>query len=285
MSISSKKLLIYIPAYFDYESAMNQANLIKSERDTCKVEIQIAISVNAAPLSNEEKVFLENSCDDFVYFSENLGGDTNINLGYLKALSTKADFFWILSANDLLIPGGIKEISDALDSCSADLLIIHNEISKRNGSIDNVFIGEATTLPIGLISAVIYKVDAFRQSFASALKFAWTGWGQLSVIQNSIFDHGKISYEIINQEIIYNRRPTASISQQRITNQSYYRHSFFGYPLVASLLFDENRVIIKVQAERNNVTVIFPVKFAPPGRIGINPRKLLKRIKKKIVNK
>ena len=32
-------------------------------------------------------------------------------------------------------------------------------------------------------------------------------------------------------------------------------------------------------------TAIFPVKFAPPGKSGTRPSKLLKKIKKKTVNK
>ena len=36
---------------------------------------------------------------------------------------------------------------------------------------------------------------------------------------------------------------------------------------------------------KNNVTVKFPVKFAPPGRKGIIPSMLLNQIKKKIVNR
>ncbi len=44
-------------------------------------------------------------------------------------------------------------------------------------------------------------------------------------------------------------------------------------------------MIIKVKQAKKNVTDMFPVRFALPGKIGIKPNKLLIQIKKKIVSK
>jgi hypothetical protein len=237
MSISAKKLVIYIPAYFDYESAVAQSRLIQKERPESNLQIHVVISVNAVSLSATAVQDLIDSCDEFVYFSENLGGDTNINLGFLKALSLESDFLWILSANDLLLPGAIKMLTEYLENFSEDLAIIFRKHKNQTGSIDNAFLGEGADLPIGLISAVVYRVSNFKDSFANALKFSWTGWGQLSVIQNSLFERGKLSYKILNQDEIYDRKVRISESNERMKNQSNYRHSFFGYPLVIALLF------------------------------------------------
>jgi hypothetical protein len=243
MSVYDQKLVIYIPAYFDYESAIAQARLIMVERDKVDLEIQIVISINAVPLTIESQTEIKNSCDELIFMAENLGGDTNINLGYVKALSTKADFFWILSANDLLLSGSIEKIAEAIQLFSADMLVICSNESKKSGVIDNAFMGDAAFLPLGLISAVIFRVPRFRESFASALKFSWTGWGQLSVIQNSIFEHKRLSYDTVDEALIYNRENNNSYESDLKSNQSKYRHSFFGYPLIIGLLFSDREAL------------------------------------------
>ena len=244
MSIYLKKLLIYIPAYSDYESAAKQARLIRKESAQVDIEIHVVISLNAITLDPSAEQNLRDSCDEFIYYAENLGGDTNINLGYLKALSTHSSYLWILSANDLLNVGAIQKIVNAISGMPNDFLLIHQDQVDKIGVIENAFFGNACTLPIGLISAVIFKVDSFKDSFASSLKFSWTGWGQLSVIQNSLFELGTLSYKVVNQEEIYDRNPSIPEDQQRLRNQSHYRHSFFGYPLVISLLFGNNKKVM-----------------------------------------
>lgn len=50
-------------------------------------------------------------------------------------------------------------------------------------------------------------------------------------------------------------------------------------------LFPEKLVIKKVMIAKTKVTAMLPVMFAPPGNIGINPNKLLKKMKKKTVSR
>ena len=54
----------------------------------------------------------------------------------------------------------------------------------------------------------------------------------------------------------------------------------FQYSLVPKILVRKN-----VISANTNVIAIFPVKFAPPGNIGIIPNKLFRNIKKNAVNK
>jgi hypothetical protein len=215
--------------------------MLRSEFQSTKLKLQIVISVNSIILSHEEVSELEKFCDKLIYFSENLGGDTNINLGFVTALSEQADFLWILSANDLLLPGATKKILIALEVLKSDMLIISSTQRNHDGSLRDVFYGEGTEMPLGLISAVIYKCSVFRESFASALKFAWTGWGQLSVIQNALFEAKSLSFEIVDEKFIYERNMDALPYNQFKKNQSNYRHSFFGYPLVVTLLFGSDK--------------------------------------------
>jgi hypothetical protein len=253
MSSRRKKLLVYIPTHTDFKQAIEQSRKIKSWAFPAELEIKTVISVNGVELSAKEMLQIEDSCDEFIFYREILGGDTNINLGYLRALSDDADFYWVLSANDDLMDTAIKYIMRELIELKTDVLIIGNSNTQLTGVLDNVFLGDGTRLPIGLISSVIYKTEKFKNSFASALKFAWTGWGQLSVIQNAIFEHGSLSYQIINEKNIYDRSSKIAISEQWEKNKSYYRHSFFGYPLLASLLF-ENDKQLKNEIIRNWLT-------------------------------
>ena len=243
MTTSGQKLLVYIPAYSDFESTIYQSERLKSEFLSSNIQLKIAISVNAVALKPTEHEKLLSACDVFMYTPENLGGDSNINLGYLSALNEGADYFWILSANDLLKEGSVRLIVERLEKLDSDLLIISPSTRTSVGNIENVLLGISTQLPIGLISAVIYKVPRFRESFASAMKFAWTGWGQLSVLQNAIFENGSLRYETINDDLIYERQIDKNQQNEFARSQSHYRHSFFGYPLLAALLFGHDRKI------------------------------------------
>jgi hypothetical protein len=153
---------------FNNHALTNQLNLEYLSKYTYNCEnilsipeLQVAtiISVNAVELTNNEITMLKESCDTFIYHRENLGGDININLGYLRALSDGADFYWVLSANDALIGTGIKHIFRALIDLDSDLLIVGDENSRLTGDLNNVFFGDGSLLPIGLISSVIYKTE------------------------------------------------------------------------------------------------------------------------------
>jgi hypothetical protein len=51
------------------------------------------------------------------------------------------------------------------------------------------------------------------------------------------------------------------------------------------VLVPEKVMTKKVQNAKNSVTAMFPVMFAPPGKKGINPIKLVIKMKKNIVSK
>jgi hypothetical protein len=240
-----KKLLVYIPTHTDFKQAVAQSRKIKACAFTADIEIKIIISVNGVELSCEELRQMEDSSDELIFHRENLGGDLNINLGYIRALSENADFYWVLSANDELNANGMESLLERIIKLDADMLVIGFKNSKHTGILDNAFQGDGELLPIGLISSTIYQTHKFKRSFANSLKFSWTGWGQLSVIQNAIFEHGSLSYELIEEDSIYNRKTKASISEQLRINQSSYRHSFFGYPLIVALLFSQDKPLQK----------------------------------------
>lgn len=241
MSVSVRKILVYIPTYIDHHLALDQARTLRKEFDSLKVSLQVIISVNGVQLTPQEIENLKDACDRLIIFDQSLGGDTNINLGFLLALQERSDFFWILSANDTLLASSGSELQSAIENLDFDFLIIGNPSNALSGSLLNAFSGEGIQLPIGLISAVIYRTEVFKEAFANSLKYAWTGWGQLSVLQNTLFERSELKYKLVDEKKIYDRIPTASIEFQRENNKSNYRHSFFGYPLIISLLFKEDQ--------------------------------------------
>lgn len=240
-----QKLLVYIPTHTDFKQAVQQSEKIRTCSMFNNLEVKVVISINGVALSPEDSQLIEKSCDELIFHHENLGGDLNINLGYLRALSENADLCWILSANDELKISGIKILLDKLVSLDSDMLIISFKNSAHSGTLTNAFEGEGNLLPIGLISSTIYKTNKFKNSFANSLKFSWTGWGQLAVIQNALFEFGSLSYDIIDEDKVYNRRSQSVLSEQLEINQFSYRHSFFGYPLLISLLFSHDEKLKK----------------------------------------
>lgn len=241
MSVSIPKMLVYIPTYVDHHLALDQARTLRAEFDSLKVSLQVIISVNGVQLTPKEIANLEDACDRLIIFDESLGGDTNINLGFLLALQEHSDFFWILSANDTLLASSGSKLQSAIEDLEFDFLIIGNPNNRLSGSLSNAFSSEGIQLPIGLISAVIYRTEVFKNAFANSIKYAWTGWGQLSVLQNALFERSVLKYELVDEKKIYDRIPTTSIEFQIERNKSNYRHSFFGYPLIISLLFKEDQ--------------------------------------------
>ena len=239
------RMLIYIPAYTDYLAAVDQAEKCraKSQETTSnpKWEITIAISINSITLHEIELNQVQNSCDKLYYLPQNIGADTNINLGFLRALEGSFEYFWLLSTNDFLKENAIEIILGELLKKENDLLIIAPGEGGRSGKLQNVFLDPDLKLPLGLISSVIYRTEKFKEPFADSLKFAWTGWGQLSVIQQGINNHNEILFNTIEESNIYSREVTKTKSDYLDWNRSAYRHSFFGYPLIAGLIFQENK--------------------------------------------
>ena len=239
--------MIYIPAHNDFKSAIEQAQRCREGMDynfkdsNVEVKITIVISVNGTLLAENDFKALQLASDRLHFISENIGADTNISLGFLEALREQSDYLWILSTNDALFEGAINCILEAIENSNSDLIVIGKNSSTLTGKLTSAFRGDAKLLPIGLISAVIYRTEKFKESFASALKFSWTGWGQLSAIQNALFEVDSLSYEVLEESSIYDRQSNLSYEDQLKKNQAFYRHSFFGYPLIVSILFNQKR--------------------------------------------
>ena len=250
-----KVFLVYIPCYSDYERALETALKIRSQftqiQDTSlknAFEIKINISTNGVNIPTEHYNELERSTDFLSYFSDPLGGDTNINQGFLKALEIQPDYFWILSANEFLVDGSINFILNSImNNYDSDLYVTNSMNRSQTYSTSNVFIDIPPGSGYGLISSVIYNFEKTRGSFSAGPKFAWTGWGQLAVLQTACNTLGSLKVTEFPDRYVYQEPFTdVSLGSEKTEYEfvrSTYAHSFFGMPILIFALFGRNTTI------------------------------------------
>ncbi|CAN2170272.1 hypothetical protein MCEMRH37_00030 [Candidatus Nanopelagicaceae bacterium] len=250
-----KVFLVYIPCHSDYQRALETALKIRSQytqiQDTSvknAFEFKINISVNGVNIPTEHYNELEKSTDFLNYFSDPLGGDTNINQGFLKALEIQPDYFWILSANEFLVDGSINFILNSImNNYDSDLYVTNSMNRSQTYSTSNVFIDIPPGSGYGLISSVIYNFEKTRGSFSAGPKFAWTGWGQLAVLQTACNILGSLKVTEYPDVHVYHEPFTDVRSNSGKTEfefvRSAYAHSYFGMPILIFALFGRNRTI------------------------------------------
>jgi len=237
----------------DYERARENALKIRNQfigiQDS-KIgetfELRIVISVNGIELSPTAISRLVESSDELIYFSEPIGGDTNINQGYIYALKVNPDYFWILSANELLVEGSIKYLLEVIQANDkSDLYVSNSKNRTTSYQTSNVFIDIPSGSGYGLISSVIYNYRSTHQSFSAGPRFAWTGWGQLAVLQNACNTLGTINVTEFPYELIYEKPFTdvgsnSTESEYEFVREAY-AHSFFGMVALIFAIFARDK--------------------------------------------
>jgi hypothetical protein len=111
----------------------------------------------------------------------------------------------------------------------------------------NVFIDIPPGSGYGLISSVIYNFKKTRGSFSAGPRFAWTGWGQLAVLQTACNILGSLKVTEFPDENVYQEPFTDVGSSSEKTEyefvRSTYAHSFFGMPILIFALFSRDTAI------------------------------------------
>lgn len=237
------RLLVYIPCHKDYEMAFKNARKLSDQilgLQDAKIELQTIISVN-----NVGKIPSQLSVPftQVSHMQTYLGGDANITKGFVTALEVQPDYFWILSANEDLKEFAISNLSAVIhDNPNADLVVTNAAGRLGTLEINNVFLDQPSDLALGLISGVIYKFSSTKNSFVQATLFSWTGWGQLSVIQNFLSTASSRNLIEIPDSLLYEKPytfsadPTLSEDERELVRHLY-SHSFFGLPVLASCLW------------------------------------------------
>lgn len=240
-------LLVYIPCHVDYQLAVKQAQVIRnsvpSQTKVQNFKIKIAISSNGVRFSDDQLSELKRVADHVVVFPFGIAGDINIALGFIKAIELEADFLWILSANDVMAENALSTIFNEL--ClqdEVDILVGASEVTRSRRAINSVFDSINSDLPLGLISAVVYRTKNLARNFDIGIQLNWTSWSQLAVIEAGCLTNGGITASIVNSKELYikSERLLSDEKLERDRVRSAYAFSFMGMPALISILHFNN---------------------------------------------
>ena len=248
MAASSKVVLIYIPCYSDFDIAISQAQKIQNEfKENRKrissfiSKIEIVISVNYFKPSESQLLHASSVSDLIINNSKLFLADANISNGFMVAYQRSVDFLWILSANDELLELGLSKMLNALDS-EMDLLVTSVPEVDQVSLITNVIDPPMNGYSFGLISGVIYNCQTLSEFFNVSNFFTWTGWSQLSVIQNAINQKKGLQIRTINTFEVYKQRQTNASKLAYKYGHSFYGFIILGY-IFAKTKKEKNRFI------------------------------------------
>jgi len=248
---TNQKFLIYIPCWKDYELALSQIAKIRqqftpelSSKFGDQFTVVTVLSINGVSLSPEELARISSQVDELIYFDSMLGMDTNMNQGFLRAISNYADYYWLLSANDEIDSHALENILSNLPT-SLDLLLFARSTKNEVLNVQSVFLKEFSKYPFGLISSVVYPTKVMSKYFPQAMRLNWTGWGQLAVIESACIDRGGINVSTIPEELIFTKPTLDDPSKTRESIRATYNHSFFGLPVLINSLHQNNKQLRK----------------------------------------
>jgi hypothetical protein len=231
--------------------AFKSARKIGSQKLTANntdLDLEIVISIN-----NVESIpsDINISFTQISHIPTFLGGDANIAKGFVTALEKRPDYFWILSANEELTEEAISNLLSVIyENPSADLIIANAAGRHGKLEISNVFLDCPPKLALGLISGVIYKFDTTKNSFLQSTLFSWTGWGQLSVIQDILSRNKTLNLVEIPDSFLYGKPYTFLLDAEPGDTEmeivrNLYAHSFYGLPILAYCLWQNEKKNLK----------------------------------------
>jgi hypothetical protein len=236
------RVFVYIPCHSDFDFAVMQARKVKNDFDFFKkshnlqeLHLNIVLSVNAYQPSLEQIRAASETCSEVITNSTGYMADINISNGFIKALETKPDILWMLSANDDLVYNAIGNILiEFVKDKNLDLLVtslVKNETFTEYQIIDPA----KTGFSYGLISGVVYNLNRLLPFLHNGPFMAWTGWSQLTVIQNSMDSLGGLRVKALPYELVYRQRERELASAGK-----YYAHSLFGM-LILGVMLKKNK--------------------------------------------
>jgi hypothetical protein len=227
------QLIIYIPTFENYEGALHQVTSIAQQAERCTdapwSSISIVVSVNGGAY---DKFELERFGARVIERPCNLGGDANIALGFLEA--SAQDFLWILSDNDPVCEGSLAAIAAAFEDAPTPDLVVGVSDDRLLGmrTLASPVTGLGGSFHIGLISAVVYRWEAFINSPPAALQALWTGWSQIALQEHAVARGRAIRVVCVPlQDLITHTRGDQSQTSVERARRGY-SHSFYGGALL-----------------------------------------------------
>jgi len=239
-------LLIYIPCHEDYPSALEQLERINSARhlvnsaNTFHFDLTTIVSINCNSVPDFALLELSQKANELIDFGREINGDLNINLGFFHGLRTRADFLWILSANDLISIDALRQIMNEFASQESPDVVVGSR-GKTLGilELETILGSNLPDLAFGLISSVVYRTSCIAPVAHLGLQLGWTGWGQLAVLEASCIQNTSLKVSAIREDLMHERSPypDQEIWSYRENNWRKYSHSFPGLPVLMSLVY------------------------------------------------
>lgn len=230
------KLLIYIPSYNRAESLLRQLSALSgsSNRGLFDVAVSNNCSTDMYGYSDIERLCLQN---EFLYSRNgvNVGADANIFNGFL--ISSKYEYLWILSDDDLLRDGAVDGVLDMLSNSPDVLFFTHSKKTKLETAkwrqhdllLNNIYTSDGA----GLISNVIYSVSFIKDSIPIGFQSIYTCFAHLSVLIGS-FRKKEANVVLIGSHLFF-----LPDTEQAPENAAGYSKSYFGFVLLGETLEDD----------------------------------------------
>lgn len=279
MANKDTSLLVFIPCHSDLDLAIIQAQKIRKEykqhgnlATNLITKLEIIISINNYEPSKSQLEIARQVTDQVIDNRDHFLADVNIANGFAVAYQRKVNFLWILSANDQLLDLGFSKMIGSLSN-DIDLLVTGIHDIDEVFSIKNVIYPSMEGYSFGLISGVIYNCQRISSFFDVANFFVWTGWSQLSVIQNAIDKKNSLKVRTINTFEVYKQRQTDPKDLSRK-----YGHSFYGYILLGYIFAKtkkEKTKFVKSYVFRNTFTFLLYKRNSKKFSQVVNPSEYL----------
>ena len=168
------RLMVYLPCWINYAEGWNQIDRLRDQQAKLKslgtdVELEFVVSVNS--IEKISTSFQDRALalgDNFRLFKTNLA-DVNINLGFLDAIRSEADLFWIVSPGDPVSDTALMRIHEFFSpNWNLDFVVADEDgrgirnISLEMKTLSFQTMSEAS---FGMVTGVIYKTSTFRPYF------------------------------------------------------------------------------------------------------------------------
>lgn len=201
-----KKLFIYLPSFARFEVCLQQAKRIYEQvsnlnNRSFEIEIHFCISINCD--LTYDQVELSKYANCVINNPINYGANVNIALGFIYAKENSSDFLWIIGDDEPIGHSAVMSIASIISNTSIDLIV---GSKKKNGRVLDInSYMELSKLSGGtpsFISSTVYSCDFSLEIAYEALRYEFTSFPHLVVI-NRIFEcKDKISVEMIPLEKI-----------------------------------------------------------------------------------
>jgi len=187
-------------------------------------KIEIEISVNSYEPTAEELYNARLLADEVTLFGPHLLYDANISQGFIKTLSRKPTFFWLLSTNDEVKNGALFIIWDSfMKNPHIDFIATNSMNLNKLFSVTDILFKNHFGLCYGLISGVIYRFSTLQSDFNTAGFTSWTGWEHLSVLQSALKRNKSLQCLTLPSELLYSQKEPTMLENKEI-----YAHGFYG---------------------------------------------------------